>query len=101
MLNEENDFIEALEFFLKAELRASAEPADYNNEAIRIIDARNHLFQNVGAAARTRNVAFMPFATCATLMRTRSKPCPTACGWLPWRMRWVYRANSLTLTTTH
>ena len=48
MLNEENDFIEALEFFLKAELRASAEPADYNNEAIRIIDARNHLFHNVG-----------------------------------------------------
>ena len=36
------------QFFLKAELRASAEPADYNNEAIRIIDARNHLFQNVG-----------------------------------------------------
>lgn len=42
------DFIDALESFVKSELRASMEPADYNNEAIEIIDARNHLFRNVG-----------------------------------------------------
>lgn len=42
------DFIDALESFINAELRASMEPADYNNEAIEIIDARNHLFSNVG-----------------------------------------------------
>lgn len=48
MLNEEKDFIDALESYLKAELRACAEPADYNNEAVEIIDARNHLFRNAG-----------------------------------------------------
>ena len=48
MLNETEDFVEAIEQFLKPELRASMEPADYNNEAIEIIDARNHLFRNVG-----------------------------------------------------
>ena len=48
MLNETEDFVEAMEQFVKAELRASMEPADYNNEAIEIIDARNHLFRNVG-----------------------------------------------------
>lgn len=48
MLDLKTDFVNALESFLKAELRASGEPADYNNEAIRIVDARNHLFVNVG-----------------------------------------------------
>lgn len=48
MLNEEKDFIDALELYLKAELRACTEPADYNNEAVQIVDARNHLFRNVG-----------------------------------------------------
>lgn len=51
MLNETEDFVEAMEQFVKAELRASMEPADYNNEAIEIIDARNHLFRNVGRQA--------------------------------------------------
>ena len=48
MLNEQKDFINALERFIQNELKASGEPADYNNHAIEIIDARNHLFRNVG-----------------------------------------------------
>lgn len=48
MLNEPNDFVEALENFIKAELRQSTEPAEYNHEAILIADAHNHLFSNVG-----------------------------------------------------
>lgn len=48
MWNEAKDFTDALENFLKAELRACSEPADYNNESVEIIDARNHLFRNAG-----------------------------------------------------
>lgn len=48
MIDQTTDFVNALENFVKAELRLSMEPADYNNEAIEIIDARNHLFRNVG-----------------------------------------------------
>lgn len=48
MINDIEDFVAALEAFVWAELRASMEPADYNNEAIEIVDARNHLFRNVG-----------------------------------------------------
>ena len=48
MIDQTTDFVNALESFVKAELRLSMEPADYNNEAIEIIDARNHLFRNVG-----------------------------------------------------
>lgn len=48
MLNEEKDFSEALGRFLQAALRECAEPADYNNEAVEIIDARNHLFRLAG-----------------------------------------------------
>ena len=48
MIDQKTDFVNALESFVKAELRLSMEPADYNNEAIEIIDARNHLFRNVG-----------------------------------------------------
>jgi hypothetical protein len=38
-------FIEALERFVVAEIRASGEPADYNHDAVEILDARNHLFR--------------------------------------------------------
>lgn len=48
MIDPINDFVDALDNYVRAELRASMEPADYNNEAIKIIDARNHLFCNVG-----------------------------------------------------
>lgn len=51
MFDEKKDFIDALEAFVKAELRASIEPADYNSEAIEIVDARNHLFRNIGRGA--------------------------------------------------
>ncbi len=51
MINETADFVDALESFVKAELRNSLEAAEYNNEAIEIIDARNHLFRNVGKQA--------------------------------------------------
>lgn len=48
MWNPKADFVDALENYVKAELRVSGEPADYNTDAIRIVDARNHLFSNVG-----------------------------------------------------
>lgn len=48
MINEKQEFIEALHAYVSEQLRLSAEPADYNSEAIRIVDARNHLFANVG-----------------------------------------------------
>ncbi len=48
MIDETADFVDALESYVKAELRTSAEPAEYNSEAIEIVDARNHLFRNVG-----------------------------------------------------
>lgn len=48
VIDERKDFIDALESFLLSELRSSLEPAEYNAEAIEIIDARNHLFRNVG-----------------------------------------------------
>lgn len=50
MLNEKQDFIDALENYVLDELRRTAMPADYNNESVRVVDARNHLFQNVGKA---------------------------------------------------
>lgn len=43
-----NDFVDALESYVKAELRTKGIPADYNNEAVEIVDARNHLFRNAG-----------------------------------------------------
>lgn len=48
MIDQTTDFVDALERYVQAELRASMEPADYNNEAIEVVDARNHLFRNVG-----------------------------------------------------
>lgn len=48
MWNPKADFVDALESYVKAELRVSGESADYNTDAIRIVDARNHLFSNVG-----------------------------------------------------
>ena len=39
------NFIDALERFVVAEIRASGEPADYNHDAVEILDARNHLFR--------------------------------------------------------
>lgn len=48
MTNDVQDFIDALENFVRAELAASGEPADYNVEAIRVVDARNHLFCQAG-----------------------------------------------------
>lgn len=48
MYDEKKDFVDALEAYVREQLRQSAEAPDYNNESIRIIDARNHLFSNVG-----------------------------------------------------
>ena len=42
------DFVDALESYVKAQLQASGEPADYNVEALEIVDARNHLFRHAG-----------------------------------------------------
>lgn len=46
------DFVDALESYVKAQLQASGEPADYNVEALEIVDARNHLFRHAGKRVR-------------------------------------------------
>lgn len=51
MNNEKADFVAAFERYIKEELRTSIEPAEYNKDAIKIVDARNHLFKNVGHQA--------------------------------------------------
>ncbi len=51
MYNDTEEFVNALDSFVRAELRLSMQPADYNNEAVQIVDARNHLFRNVGIRA--------------------------------------------------
>lgn len=51
MYNDTDEFVNALDSFVCAELRLSMQPADYNNEAVQIVDARNHLFRNVGVRA--------------------------------------------------
>lgn len=48
MLDEKNDFVVALEWYINEQLRTAIEPAEYNKDAIEIVDARNHLFRNVG-----------------------------------------------------
>lgn len=48
MNSEVRDFVLALTSFVRAELTASDEAAEYNHEAVQIVDARNHLFRNVG-----------------------------------------------------
>lgn len=50
MTNEKKDFIDALESYTLSELRRTATPAEYNNESVEIVDARNHLFRNAGRA---------------------------------------------------
>ncbi|RRD80517.1 hypothetical protein EII14_01615 [Alloprevotella sp. OH1205_COT-284] len=46
--SELEDFADALLSHVEAALRASGETADYSQEAVCIIDARNHLFASAG-----------------------------------------------------
>ncbi len=48
MSQEVSDFIDALLAYVRAEIMASGEPADYNTDAVCIVDARNHIFRPVG-----------------------------------------------------
>ena len=57
MLDEKAEFIDALERCVQNELRMSLEPAEYISEAIQIIDARNHLFRNVGRVSTDEELA--------------------------------------------
>lgn len=50
MADEKEDFINALDSYVQAELRSTVEPAEYSNESVEIVDARNHLFRNAGRA---------------------------------------------------
>ena len=50
-MSEITDFVEALRRCIVTELRAGKEAPDYNAEAIEVVDARNHLFRNVGIKA--------------------------------------------------
>lgn len=43
-----DDFTQALLDYVRAALRATGEMPDYCQEAVRIIDARNHLFASAG-----------------------------------------------------
>ncbi len=45
------DFISALDGYVRAALATMGEPADYCTEAVRIVDARNHLFCMAGKKA--------------------------------------------------
>lgn len=50
-MNEQEEFVQALASYVATEIRHSGEPADYNNEAVEIVDARNHLFRSAGSRA--------------------------------------------------
>lgn len=58
MLHEKTDFVDALDQFIRSELRHSAEPADYNTDSIEIVDARNHLFRNAGKKGTDEELGF-------------------------------------------
>lgn len=58
MINEKADFVNALDRFIRSELRHASEPADYNTDSIEIIDARNHLFRNVGNKGTDEELGF-------------------------------------------
>lgn len=51
MTTDVKDFVDALEAYVRAELTASGEPADYNVDALEVVDARNHLFRPAGRRA--------------------------------------------------
>ena len=51
MTDEVKDFINALDRYVRSEVAASGMPADYNTEALRVADARNHLFHPAGRRA--------------------------------------------------
>ncbi len=48
MTDEIRDFVDALERYVLDALRQSGQPADYNVEALCVVDARNHLFRPAG-----------------------------------------------------
>lgn len=48
MTDEIRDFVDALERYVLDALRQSGQSADYNVEALCVVDARNHLFRPAG-----------------------------------------------------
>ena len=48
---EHDDFVQALLHYVSAALRSTGEAADYCQEAVRVVDARNHLFASAGVHA--------------------------------------------------
>lgn len=60
MLDPVTDFVDALEAFVRAQLRESAVPADYHNDSVQVVDARNHLFRNVGPRGTDEEQAIYP-----------------------------------------
>lgn len=51
MNDEQRDFVAALLAYVRAALASAGEAADYCREAVRIVDARNHLFCPAGRRA--------------------------------------------------
>lgn len=51
MINEGEEFVRALAAYVRAEIAACGDGADYCTEAVRIVDARNHLFRPAGRRA--------------------------------------------------
>ncbi len=47
MTNEEKEFIDALESYVRTVLQTGTTVPDYNADSVRIVDARNHLFATV------------------------------------------------------
>ena len=66
-----DDFVEALLNYVNAALRASGEAADYCQEALRVVDARNHLFASAGIHRTDEEQASMP---CAIFAHSTTKP---------------------------
>lgn len=75
------DFIDALERYVADQLRQGAEPPEYNPEALQIVDARNHLFVNVGRRDDDEEHDILPCVRFAVLTSRRLRWCPTASGW--------------------
>lgn len=51
MTEETTDFIDALEAYVRDAIAATGQPADYCVEALRVVDARNHIFCAAGRRA--------------------------------------------------
>lgn len=77
MYNDTDEFVNALDSFVRAELRLSMQPADYNNEAVQIVDSAITCFATWAYVPPTKKRTFTPSANSAMWTRTRWTSCRT------------------------